>query len=303
MKFVSRFLVLFFCLFSFSSQLADDAHSADLIIFSYDRPLQLYALLESVRTYVADTASITVIYRVSSEEYAAAYNQVFQDFPGVTVCKQGDSPTSDFKQLTLQAFFNSPSNHVIFAVDDIVVTGYVSLADCARAMEATGAYGFFLRLGTHLDFCYPMNCAQALPPMAVITGSPLFNNVCCWQFAQGQYDWNYPHTVDMTLYRKKDIASDISDMEYHSPNTLEAQWDTRARAIKRRIGLCYTQARMVNMPLNRVQHDYINRAMDSYTPKELLSIFLSKKKMAIVPLYEIKNRSAHMEYAPQFVAR
>jgi hypothetical protein len=298
MKYVCRAMVVLFCLFSFSSQIANEAYAADLIIFSYDRPLQLYALLESVHKYVSGLSSATVIYRVSNNDYALAYDQVFNDFPDVSHVKQGGNPASDFKPLLLQAFFNTPSKYVIFAVDDIVVTGSVSLADCARVMEETGAYGFYLRLGTHLDYCYSMNGQQSLPPLTRHQG-----DIYVWQFALGQHDWGYSHTVDMTVYRKKDIARDLSDMMYRSPNTLELQWSGRAHAIQNRVGLCYEQTKMVNLPLNRVQKDLYNRSMESLSPAELLSIFSSKKKMAIAPLHEIKNRSAHMEYAPRFIAR
>ena len=34
----------------------------DLIIFSYDRPMQLYALLESIETYVRGLENINTIY-------------------------------------------------------------------------------------------------------------------------------------------------------------------------------------------------------------------------------------------------
>ena len=43
--------------------------NADLVIFSYNRPLQLYALLESITNYVTGLDKIMVIYRSSDARY------------------------------------------------------------------------------------------------------------------------------------------------------------------------------------------------------------------------------------------
>lgn len=302
----------------------DPAYKADLIIFSYDRPLQLYALLESVQKYITGLSSVTVIYRASNADYAHAYDQLYADFPSVKKLKQGAMPSADFKTLTLQAFAAGSSPYILFAVDDIIVTDHVCIADCSRALENTRAYGFYLRLGLNLDYCYSMGGSQALPNFTrIITPVQIVTQVAAktdsqaalsaqspeiiytWRFAQGQHDWGYPHTVDMTIYRKKDIARDLQDMAYSSPNTLEGQWSMRAARIQNGVGLCYQQTKMVNLPLNRVQKELHNRAMDcaSLSPTELLSIFMQNKKMAIAPLYKIKNKSAHMEYVPEFVTR
>jgi hypothetical protein len=43
--------------------------------------------------------------------------------------------------------------------------------------------------------------------------------------------------------------------------------------------------------------------MNEYSPKELLDVFNSGKKMDILPLASIVNNAAHMEYNPTFISR
>ena len=102
---------LFLSLFSiFSSRIvAQSRLQADLIIFSYDRPLQLYALLESLYLYTTDINSIAVVYRTSGDAYNAAFNEVSSQFPDVTFLHQ--QSIHDFKSLTLQALQDSSSDY------------------------------------------------------------------------------------------------------------------------------------------------------------------------------------------------
>ncbi len=271
---------------------------ADLIIFSFDRPLQLYALLESVEKYMIGLSSIQVIYRASTDNFEQAYQTVKADFSSVSFTRQGSNPRADFKPLTVHALTQSPSAYVLFAVDDIIVTDHIDCKACIHALDKYNAYGFYLRMGKNLTECYAMNRAQQLPQFQEVE-----SGILQWCFAQSELDWNYPHTVDMTLYRKKDIESQFKQMQYWAPNPLEATWAGRAGHIMHRTGLCYAHTKMVNVPLNSVQLDFTNRNMEFMTSKQLLELFNQNKKIDISPLYRINNQAAHMAYAPTFVER
>lgn len=293
--FLAASIVTVFCLHSSN----DTSYNVDLVIFSFNRPLQLYALLESVEKYMTGVGQIHVVYRASDGNFDRGYTLVEQQFKQVFWHKQGDQPQQDFKPLTLQATFGSPASYIIFAVDDIVVKDKVDLAFCAQMLEKTDSYGFYMRLGKNLNHCYSYNSApQPLPPLAQEV-----ENIFSWHFKDGRYDWAYPHTVDMTIYRKKEIESDLRLYSYTNPNRLEDIWNMRSRAIFHKKGLCFAASKIVNMPLNRVQHEYQNRAMDELTPQDLLNEFLAGKKMDLEPLYCVDNKGAHMEYSPTFINR
>lgn len=268
----------------------------DLIIFSKDRPLQLYAHLESVFTYCKNIGSIQVIYHAANQEYAAGYEQVKKDFPDVTYLQQDTkNPRSDFKKLTMEALNRCTARYMMFSVDDIIVKDFCDLKQCTKALNHTHAYAFYLRLGLHVTLCYSENKHQGTPQLI-----HLYDDVYGWKFNTGDGDWRYPHSVDMTIMRTSSIKQQVLQLSFYSPNTLEAQWGIKAPLNK--FGLCFASSKIVNVPLNLVQTDFRNRAM-GFSAQGLNTHFMQGKKIDIKPLCGIQNISAHMEYTPTFIER
>jgi glycosyltransferase involved in cell wall biosynthesis len=269
--------------------------SVDLLVFSYDRPMQLYAFLESAERYAPSYQNLTVIYRVSDARYEEAYQQVNQRFPKTRFIRQSQSPSSDFKPLVMKVLNESNASHVAFAVDDIILTDEIDLVADAHALRDTGAYGLYYRLGTHVDYCYAMDVEQGIPPLSQVD-----DHLFAWSFKTGKGDWAYPNSLDFTLYDKSEVLAHIASCEFIHPNSLEAEWAKKAKL--KRIGLCHASSKMVNIPLNLVNLSS-NRSMNSFTPVELLEKFNQGLKIDIAPLYQIKNHSAHIDYTPQFALR
>jgi hypothetical protein len=302
MKFIKKtiFIAVLFA-HSISSLQANPLNrvTADLVIFSYDRPLQLYALLESLYLYATDINSVAVVYRTSNERYDQAFDCVALQFPEVQFLHQ--QSIYDFKTLTVEAIEHSTSDYIVFAVDDNIVKDYVPLNECIYWLEATKAYGFYLKMGSHLDYCYTENTPQTVPPL-----NHIHNTIFSWEFEEGEKDWNYPNTVDMTLYRKKDLIDLFKSLDYRNPNLLEARWATwwAQHGSPSNIGLCYADSKILNIPLNKVQTAYVeNRDMNLFTPEELLEMFEKGYKMDISPLYLMQNKAVHTEYEPTFIPR
>jgi hypothetical protein len=267
---------------------------ADLVVFSYDRPLQLQACLESIQNYASNISALSVIYRCSSPSFAQAYEKLKVDFPHV--CWHLQSTEKDFKPIVLSTVFNQSARYVAFVVDDIIMKDHVNFAHCIEAMEKTGAYGFYLKLGTHVDYCYTMNCAQGVPPYI-----ELGDQICAWQFNVGTADWKYPNSVDMTLYKKAEIEKDLGSLDFENPYAFESNWAKRANYKK--VGLFYTHSKSVNIPLNIVGVYEKSRHMSGFSKEELLEKFNAGLKIDIQPFYQIENNAAHMEYEPKFIAQ
>ena len=272
-------------------------NAADIIIFSYDRPLQLYALLESIEKYVTNVSTIQTIYRASNTDFEVAYTKVFDRFDQVKHYLQSHNPYQDFKKLTIEALQRGTSRYILFAVDDNIVKDHVDLAKCTRFLESTGAYGFYLRLGRNLSYCYPYEKEQPLPPLVHIN-----DEICKWHFNQGSMDWEYQHTVDMAIYRKDDVLKDFRHISFTYPNTLECAWNGVAGHIMNRFGICYVTSKIINIPANRVQKDFHSKSM-GISPEELLQIFNENKKIDIEPLHSISNPSAHMAYNFSYITQ
>lgn len=272
--------------------------SVDLIIYSYNRPLQLFALLESLEKHVEGLGLTTVIYRADSAEFAKAYDQVRDSFLEIKMVRQGVLPRQDFKGHTLSALCSPTSDYVMFAVDDLIVKKPINLAYCTALLESTGAYGFYLRLGLHVSYCYTENRYQGIPAHTLVAPG-----VALWRFDRGIGDWRYPNTVDMTIYRKKDIMDAAMHVSYTTPNTFEGNWSAYKVDFSKK-GLCFVQSAVVNIPDNKVQVDSpMNLSMNSHTPLELLHIFQRGLKIDIAPLEGIANKSAHMPYLYTFIPR
>lgn len=272
----------------------------DTIVFSYNRPMQLYALLESMYKHMTVGRGQTyVLCRIDNDAYAAAYKIVQEEFPDVHFIRQGNRPKHDFKPLLLEIFSRTMTDYIMFAVDDIIVKDTVDLCEAVAALAVTPqAYGFYLRLGSNIKNSYASQLPGAVPRLHTIT-----DTVVAWIIQSASADWKYPHTVDMTIYRKGTIASYLKELPYSGPNTFEGHWSSAALPSKYPLGLCYITSKIVNIPYNRVQDVFPNLYMHEKTTDELLYLFISGKKIAIDDLWHINNSSPHMEYSLRFVDR
>ena len=270
----------------------------DVVVFSYNRPMQLFAFLESVSKNVTGLRKTVAIYR-EDDNFISGYNFVKNAFPDVHFLKQSnDKPKEDFKPLVMDSVFGKFGegvNYIVFAVDDIIITDKIDLADGVLSLQETGAYGVFYRLGKHVDYCYMLDQEQGIPPLIEVG-----NRCLAWQFSKGKGDWIYPNSVDLVLYAKKDIKDCIEPLKFTFPNDFEGYWARYADANK--IGLCYERAKMVNIPMNIVSTNQ-NRAAHTYSAEELNTMFLEGLKIDIAPFYHIMNRGAHADLQPQFVIR
>ncbi len=306
------FLVFVMSVFISSNTLCN---KVDLIIFSFDRPLQLYSLLESTKKYVKNINNIELIYRTSSEKYEQAYRDIAKEFSDVRFKKQivGES-VNNFRELTLEAISSSQGDYVVFLVDDIIVKDYTDFNECVYYLEKTKAYAFYLKMGSHLTQCYshkPNNQLSEQDQVGwgyssdysqpVPQHDRVDKDIYSWDFSDGIHDWNYPNSVDMVLYRKSDIYHVLLSLDFNSPNTLEQFWATKYPDNK--IGLFYNISKCINIPMNRVQDEHLNNHMNLYSLDELLKKFNDGLKIDIRPLFKVLNNDVHWEYDPKFITR
>ncbi len=283
---------------SYNSEIRD---AVDLIVFSYNRPLQLYAFLESAQKHMIGNYQIKVVYRANGEPYDQGYQEVKVAFPTAEFIQQSSTPYEDFAPIINKLAFDqevSQNAFVLFAVDDIIIKDCIDLPMAVKSLKDTKAYGFYFRLGTHVDYSYVQNFKQGVPQLI-----EMGNGIYAWQFSGGKGDWAYPNNVDMTLYKKADIKRDLESINFRDPNTLEGHWAMKQDL--RKVGLCLESSRIVNLPCNRVEESgYNNRLVSSpLTTAELLELFQKGYKIDIEDLKGFKNSSAHCEHPLKFIWR
>lgn len=272
--------------------------SSDLIVFSYNRPLQLYAFLESLEKRVVGLNKVSVLFR-ADDYFTSGYQIVQEAFPHVQFVQQSKSePRKDFKPLVMEMSFGSRSSdaaYILYAVDDIVITEDIDVRKDVEKLKKIGAYGFYYRLGEGVDYCYSEDKEQTVPRLI-----ELEKDVYMWEFSQGTGDWGYPNSVDFVLYAKKELQPVFEKLTFSYPNDFEGNWARLANPQK--LGLCHRETKMVNIPLNLVT-SIPNRHLNAYSPHALNEMFLAGLKMDVDALWKVKHNSAHANVAIQFVPR
>ncbi len=277
--------------------------TVDNIIFSMDRPMQLWACLESSEKYVTGIHKVHVLYRSSSKAYEEAYRVVRARFPKVHFHRQGPDPAKDFKPLLLTIVHLLPktSQYIMFTVDDIIMTGKVDVTKCTKAMEKYRAWGFFLRLGLHIRRAYFFPDEKTPRPHGRRVGSG--RRMFLWTFKDGRRDWRCCNSVDNVIYRKNDILESLKKEEYVSPNYLEASWLKSKYRDLSRLGICYNRAKNINLPMNNVSGAFENKCEHSFSPAQLLEKFQQGFKIDISKFHNVRNSCPHVIYRPRFIKR
>lgn len=271
-----------------------DEELADIVIFSYNRPLQLYAFLESSKKYIKNLHRQFVIYRVGNTHYEKGYEKVKEAFPDVIYIRQSiEAPYEDFAPTVRKVVFNrdlSVARYVAFALDDHLVKDQIDLKEGIKLLKKTGGYGLYFRMGNNLT---------NHPKEKRIEVS---DGVYAWQFSTMKGEWGIPNSVEMTLFNKEEIHSDFLHMKFHNPNILQALWNKQANLF--RVGLYYDQSKVATLPLNIVmENEWVKEASVNTSTKELLVTFEQGLKMDIEPLDRLENKTIELDFIPKFVKR
>jgi len=112
-------------------------------------------------------------------------------------------------------------------------------------------------------------------------------------------DFGYPFSFDGNIFRTVEIRSLVNKLDFFSPNSLEQKLHEMHYFLKfpRTKMACFFASCLVNIPINRVQADFLNRYGENYhfSEKELNDKFLSGEKIdfSLLPLNLIS--SSHQE--------
>ena len=253
----------------------------NVCIFSRNRPLQLQALLRSVKNFVHPCGHVTVLYRYD-EKYLAALDEVKEAHADCDF-KEDDN----FKQQVV-SFLESSSGHCFFLVDDIVFRRPVDMNVCSNILENNpDILTFSLRLGLHLNYCYPVNAFQKIPDGQVQHGYFL------WAWRSGMHDWSYPFSVDGHIFRAKQLLNYIRHLEFNTPNSFEAEMQKIPHHFALpNLSICGAESSLFNNPLNRVQDTFQNRSGNT-TAEELLSRWDDGLEIDIDKLVKMIPNGAH----------
>ena len=253
----------------------------NFVAFSRNRPIQLHALLSSMRNCVDGPHSVTVLHRYDSE-YQASLDELVQEFHEVRFVNE----TSFRDQVTK---ITSESGYFIaFLVDDIIFKEKFSVDVPVSVLNQVGdSLCFSLRLGLHLDYCYPVD-----RPMKVPDGT-VSNGVFFWDWTSAELDWNYPLSLDGHVFRRDQMLQMISAIQFKNPNEFEAVLQFIAKQYQLpRICSSFVRSPLLNVPMNRVQDEFKNRCLD-VTVESLHDLWRAGNVIDLTRLDGYINHGAH----------
>ncbi len=264
------------------SEFCEGESSSALIVFSENRPLQLYSFLESIQKEGENFNPIHVYYTVKDEEFVKGYQivkEAFGDSVGFHLWNDGTLFLEEIQQIE--------NRYITLAKDTLVANHPLKLTSAIETLEKTGAYGVYFDLGLNIS---------EIPSKVLSVGEGYF----VWDFEFANSEWANCNRIDMTLYRKESVIPFLSKIHYKTISEFETHW--KHCIDLRQIGLFYRESKVVNIPYQITKADSCEKAI-LYSEKELNDRLLEGYKIDIAPLSNQETQSREIEFYPHFVLR
>lgn len=251
----------------------------NIIVYSKDRASQLERFIRTMKHYFVqwDDNKINVIYDYSNKDYSNAYDIVMKEYNDVNFIKQ-----KNFKTDTLR-LINGDDKYTVFFVDDITFKNEFDLTneEIKIFSEDKNILCYSLRLHPNLNFCYAIN--RKMPKLK--------SNIWNWRGQIG--DFGYPMSLDGHIFRTNEILNLLIKLDYNNPNELESK--LAGVPINKTKMICSNKSSIVNIPYNRVQHQFKNRH-GKVTAKYLNDKFLDGYRISNENIDGVDNISCHQEF-------
>ena len=210
------------------------------IIFSKDRACQLDLFLRSIIHNVRDYKRLTwtIIYLASTPEYEEGYEKVKKRFPNFSFINE---MVKGFRNTTIDYLYTLPY-HQFFVDDDCFKEKWDPFDSKLDLLQTPEILTISLRMDPKYNYCYTQK--RMTPP-------PSFINNLRWYWEKLDGDWGYPMSLDGHIFRTDDIVPLIRNLQFKNPNTLEA--GLASKYLARPLMSCYSTAKIINLPINKVQ--------------------------------------------------
>ena len=253
------------------------------LVFSKNRAYQLDAFLNTAKYNAKiEPADISVLYKYDSI-YENQLNDLISSHKQVNFIKE-----EKFREQVIDWCRNT-EDLVSFATDDALFTRDLQEKKISEVMKHDEVLTFSLRMGLHLDFCYPINSKQKIP------NGNIQNEMFFWQWPGCDGDWSYPLSVDGHVFRKEDAVEILKNIDFNNPNVLEANMQQFCHIVSNRIIACHVNSRYFNSPVNIVQTFFDNRH-GNVTSQEFARFYDEGYRFDAKDVLNFFNKSAHEEF-------
>ena len=253
------------------------------LVFSKDRPYQLDAFIRTAEQNAKILKpDISVLYQYT-EDFKNDIETLKFEHPGVEFINQ-----KNFREDVLSWLERPDSRTVSFATDDALFTRSVPVGMIEEILIGNpNITTFSLRMGLHLEHCYPTNSEQKLPDGMIQQG------FFVWSTNAASGDWGYPLSVDGHVFKRELVKEMFKSFNFKNPNSLESNWQVIRQHIPP-IACCLPKSCYFNVPLNKVQDDYANRS-GNVSHETLAQLYRSGLRYDSTMCKNLLNSSAHEE--------
>jgi len=267
------------------------------VVFSKDRALQLYSLLVSYFELVSNRAPLTVIYAASKKEHERAYEDVKQLILELNLDVKFTKENYGFRNTLLKTLDDVYVKNIFFLVDDIVFIRKVDLEFCQNV--DTSRYVLSLRHSPHLTNSYTANKRQ-LPPKL----SSFKDQTGLYEFGwfENGCEWSDPWSVDGQILSTSEVKVITQVSSFKAPNSYESSLKSFNSICIERRGLCFSESKILNLPINRVQNECDNLS-GTVSPEYLLEQWNMGAMLDTDSLLNHVPASPHEEHLIRFKNR
>lgn len=288
---VSNFGVIFYLILRRRNK--KKPHNISTIIFSFDRPLQLSCILDSINRYQQHSRTLIVIYKASNNDLLNSYQILFEKFKETLRIHPFNENEAGFKNTLICAIQSRKSSHYLFYVDDQVVLSDLYIDEITEGLTLADIFTY--RMGLNTTYCYTLDKYQC------IKNYSLERHVITWSTALEKNDVNYPFSLDGTAIPAILIDSLARWMIYHGPNSFEGNMNySNLLCWFLRIKISAPQKqKCVNFVLGRVQNEVENRSLE-YDNNYLHELFMKGYQLRAIEGISLTLNSPHTEKGFEF---
>ena len=223
------------------------------IVFSKDRAIQLYALLESYNKFIQNPVDIIVIYKSSSKDHEKSYvelSNLIKHFSfNVDLIKEKKS----FRETLVDTLSKVKTKNIFFLTDDDIFINKFNF-DFLLNINSNKKT-FSLRHNPRISYSFTANANFKPPKFSVYKSVVNFHE---FNWFDSSYEWADPWSVNGHIYLTAEIMVISKISNYKFPNSYESALKFFNFLMINRKGLCCNESIIMNIPMNIVQTEYKN---------------------------------------------
>ena len=267
------------------------------VVFSKDRAMQLYSLIDTYKNLVRNPVDLKVIYNSSSSDHELAYLELSKITNNLPFKVHFIKEKKSFRETLINVLSNIKTKNLFFLTDDDIFINNLDF-NILSSIDPKNEI-LSLRHNPKISYSYTAN-RHFKPPRFKVHQSIDTLNEFNW-FDSG-YEWSDPWSVNGQIYLTAEILVISKIATFQFPNSYENALKFFNFLMIDKKGLCYDESVVMNIPMNIVQSEYKN-LHGNISTENLLEKWRQGYKLDVDILKNSKLNSTHVDTKVQFKKR